>query len=97
MFMHDGNSIPNAPAKDPDSTIDYGCDWSGWLQTAETVTASAWTVAGLTTSSEVNTGIITGVMLAGGTAGEFYILTNRITTNFGRVVDRSMTIECREQ
>jgi len=93
-FIHDGSTIPLAPVKDPDSTIDYGCDWSSWLAESENISASSWLVSGLDTSGEVNNGVITGVTLSGGTVGESYQLTNRVTTSFGRTEDRSMIIRC---
>jgi len=98
LFYHDGKTIPTAPTpKDPDSVLDYGCDWSGWLQDAETVTASAWIVEdGLTGSAETNTGLVTGVMLSGGVDGTTYTITNRIDTSLGRTINRSMLIECGE-
>ena len=95
LFYHDGQNIPKAPPKDPDATTDYGCDFTGWLQENETVTVSSWIIgAGLTGATETNTGLITGVMLSGGSEGSKYTVTNRVATSLGRTVDRSMIIEC---
>jgi len=97
MFTYTGPATPS-PTKDPDSTIDYGCDWSNWLQSGETIVASTWIIqTGLTGGSETNNGTITGVMLSGGVEFEDYQITNRITTNLERVDDRSMLIKCRNK
>ena len=94
-FVSDGTFIPTAPDKDPDSIIDYGVDWSTWLADGETITASVWIVpTGLTSVGESNTTIATSIFLSGGTIGETYTLTNRITTTAARTEDRSMLIEC---
>ena len=92
-FVHDGTFIPIAPDKDPDSNVDYGCDWSNWLSGAETITTSVWVVpAGLTGGTEANTTAATSIFLTGGTIGTTYTLTNRVTTSAGRTDDRSMLI-----
>jgi len=97
-FIHNGFDIPDAPPKDPNSVADYGCDWSAWLQTGETISVSAWVIqAGLTQDSDVNSGVITGVTLSGGTEYDEYLITNRITTSLGRIEDRSMKIFCRNK
>ena len=98
MFYHDGSNIPSAPYKDPDSVVDYGCDWSGLMQSGESVTGSTWTIpADLTGSSETNDGVITGVMLSGGVDGESYTITNQVTTTQGRTHDRSMVVVCQHK
>lgn len=87
--------------KDPDDILDYGFNWgSQWLSTSEIITSSSWTAsAGITIGNGSNgaglptyTNTATTVWVIGGTAGQPYTLTNRITTNQGRQVDRTMTI-----
>lgn len=84
--------------KDPDAKLDYGFDWSQWLQTGETVTVSAWTVdTGLTISSSpaptINgDGNITSVWLESGAIGINYLLKNHITTSSAREDDRTMKV-----
>ena len=98
MFYHDGKSIPDAPPKDPDSVVDYGCDWSGLLQSGETVASSTWSIpVDLSGSDETNTGTITGVMLSGGVEGSAYTVTNQVVTSLGRTHDRSMIIRCQNK
>ena len=99
-FVHDGSFIPNAPVKDEDSTVDYGCDWSAWLSVGEIITSSAWEIEPATDlwiESESNTTTATSVFLSNGTTGITYTLTNRITTNQNRIEDRSMLIECKQK
>lgn len=79
--------------KDPDAVLDYTFDWSDWLADSETIATSAFTVAtGLTKDSESNTTISAKVWLSGGSVGERYRITNRITTNQGRTDDRSALV-----
>lgn len=94
-FTHDGDKIPLAPKKDPDSIIDYGCNWAAWLPDGETIIASQWIVApGLTVVSESFTTALTSVTLSSGDEFERYEVTNRITTSGGLVEDRTMIIPC---
>lgn len=94
-FVNDGTFIPDAPAKDPDSIIDYGIDWSNWLTDGETIVTSSWPDLGdLVSVSESNTATATAIFISGGVLGATYTLTNRITTNQGRTEDRSMYISC---
>lgn len=99
IITHDGTSIPSAPPKDPNSVIAYGFDWTSWLDTtnSETISTSSWvSESGLSVSAENVTGNICSATLSGGTVGYTYILTNRITTSFGRTEDRSMYIQIKE-
>lgn len=99
-FFHDGLNIPVAPIKDPNSVMDYGCDWSSgdWLEDGETISNSVWLIPdGLTGSNEINTGTMTGVTLSGGVEFDDYTITNRVTTSMGRTDDRSMIIQCRSK
>lgn len=79
--------------KDPDDILDYGFDWSAWLSNAETISSSTWILSpGITQNSATNTTTATTIWLSSGVAGQPYSVTNRITTNQGRTVDRTMTI-----
>lgn len=79
--------------KDPDDILDYSFDWSAWLATNETVlTFTALPSPGISVNSTSNSATITTVWLSGGTAGQPYTVTHRITTNQGRQVDKTMTI-----
>lgn len=79
--------------KDPDDILDYSFDWTAWLATNETISTSTWLNSpGITVNSSTNTAQIATVWLSGGVSGNPYTVTNRIVTNQGRQVDRTMTI-----
>lgn len=83
--------------KDPSDRMDYQIDWSDWLD-ADTISASAWTVAtGLTEYSSINTTTAATIWLTGGTAGQDYRVTNQITTAGGRIRQQSITIQVQER
>jgi len=99
-------SIGNLLIKDADAELDYGLDWSDWLEAGETIAESAWEVPdGLTTvlgandqpaQGVINGGTTTVIWLAGGEPGQLYTVTNRITTNLdplARTDDRSIVIQ----
>lgn len=86
--------------KDPSAILDYGQDWSQWLEDGETITTSTWTVpAGLTkVGSDTHDATTTTVWLSGGTvADDRYTLTNHVVTSASRADDRSITIVIRER
>lgn len=83
--------------KDPDAILDYTVDWSRWLGT-DTIATSQWTVpTGLTEVTATNTPTSATVWLSGGTAGQAYTVTNRITTSGGRTDERSVVINVRDR
>lgn len=83
--------------KDPNAVVDYNIDWSSWLPDDDTISTSEWIVpAGITEDSETNTDTTTTIWLSGGTAGQSYSLTNRITTAQGRTQDKTITISVKE-
>ena len=85
--------------KDPQAVLDYAIDWTKWLdEVGDTIETSTWIVpTGLTKVTETNTSNLATVWLSGGTVGENYTVTNRITTVGGRADDRSITIHVRER
>lgn len=74
-----------------------------WLEAGEMITTSAWLVTGpdnsLTTSSPSVSvdGKTTTVWVDGGTVGQTYQLTNRVTTSAGRRDDRSIPLTITER
>ncbi len=83
--------------KDPNAVLDYSIDWTRWLA-GDQIAASEWIVAsGLTKMADSKTATSATVWLSGGTAGQSYIVTNRITTAAGRTEDRSFTIRVEER
>lgn len=91
--------------KDPDAILDYGFDWTPWLD-GDVIETSTWTVeqdAGttntLTTSNSTfdPAGGKTTIWLSGGETGDYYTLTNEITTGAGRLDDRTLGISIRPE
>lgn len=79
--------------KDPEAVIDYAVGWSTWLAEGEEITTSVWIVPdGITKDSDSNSETVAVIWLSGGTAGQQYGVTNRVTTNQGRVDDRTITL-----
>jgi hypothetical protein len=84
--------------KDPDAVLDWVWDWNEWLDEGETIVTSQFiTTVGLVIDSIGNTTKTATVWLSGGTAGQVYQVTNRITTTSGRTDDRSITIRVTER
>ena len=83
--------------KDPHAVLDYTIDWTRWLA-GDTIATSEWLVpAELTLTAHTKTIASTTVWLSGGTAGESYSVTNRISTDGGRTEDRSFTVRVEER
>jgi len=84
--------------KDPDAVLDWVWDWNDWCDEGETIVSSTFeATVGLTIDSEQSTTKTATVWLSGGTAGQVYQVTNRITTSAGRTDDRSITIRVTER
>jgi hypothetical protein len=81
------------PPKDPDEVLDYGIDWASRLDT-DTIATSTWIVPdGITQTDDSNTTTATTIWLSGGTLGEAYVFTNRVTTAGGRTMDQSVKLK----
>lgn len=91
--------------KDPQAKLDYGLDWSGWLKqrdgTVDAISTASWSISGddntLTSSAPYVDSTVTGVWLAGGTAGRTYIVTCHIVTIAGREDDRSLKVQVKQR
>ena len=78
-----------------DGTLDYSGSWSDFLQTGETITASAWSVFPTAPiAGQVFDTATTRVMLSGLAWGKVYTLSNTITTSStpARTETRSFTV-----
>lgn len=81
-----------AEIKDPNETISIPIDWSDKLG-ADTISSSTWVVdAGITLDSDSNTTTTATAVVSGGIDGGYYNCTNRVTTNAGRIWDRSVRV-----
>jgi hypothetical protein len=89
----------NLKKKDPDSTVDFGIDWTDYLASnQDTIESSTWEVpAGLTEEDDSHTNDHTFVWLSGGTVGSTYAVTNRIETAGGRTEDETIYILIEER
>jgi hypothetical protein len=84
--------------KGPSEVLNYGVDWSDFLDVGDTIVTSTWTVpAGITQDSENETTTVAEIFLSGGTLGNTYTLTNSITTDFGLEADREIKIWITEE
>ena len=87
--------------KDPDSTLDYGVDWSEWLDDGDEIASSMWLSITPSTSpaleyetgSEATDSNSTKIEITGGKVGVRYTVTNRITTDNGLTHDFTFFIE----
>lgn len=94
--------------KDPDDTLDYEVPWADFLSggtaalvaTPDTLQSVTWVgfsgITKVSDSFDALTGTAT-VMVSGGTAGQDYPVTCRITTVGGRHADRSILFQVRQR
>jgi hypothetical protein len=84
--------------KDPNARLDFAVDWSASLPDGDSITSSLWLVPDdLATDTPSIDGTTTAVWISGGVAGRTYQVTNRITTEDGRVDDRTLRIAVTER
>ena len=84
-------------SKTPPEILDYGWDWDRWLS-GDAIQASTWLVpTGITLVSQTSDATSTTIWLSGGTLGETYTLTNRITTAAGRTAERVFDLKIIER
>ena len=89
----------NLQVKDPDATLDFGVDWSEWLNDVnDTIAVSEWVQSDQLSVTPVDS--INGMnvcWVSGGIPGRAYKLTNRIRTVGGRVSDCTIYIRSEQQ
>lgn len=91
--------------KDPDAKLDFGFDWVNWLDAdiSEIIATSTWaadvglTIEGSPPPTTIIGGDTTAVWISGGTVGQKYFLTNTVTTDAGRIDERSYRIHIVER
>lgn len=72
---------------------DYGFNYADFLDTADTISTSTWTIpAGLTTGASSNNTTTTSVFLSGGTLNADYSCVNRVVTAGGRTFERTFIL-----
>ena len=86
--------------KDPDAVLDYGFDWSSWLDTGVSEAISDYTIdadTGITVDSDSESSGVITVWLSGGTAGTTYAVRCEIVTDQSRTDERTMIIKVQER
>lgn len=86
--------------KDPDDTLDFPFDWSLWLTESGGDTIGSVTVtvsSGLTMGSVTFTTTAVIAWVSGGTAGEVYTISCKVTTAGGRIKERTIRVKVKEQ
>lgn len=78
--------------KDPDSTMDYGVDWSEVFPSDAIATTVTTVPVGLTLVSQSNTATVHTFRLSGGTVNQSYLVTSRVTTASGQTDERTVEI-----
>lgn len=88
-----------APPKDPNSIEMHGMDWSACLRAGDSIASADVfaTTPGLTIAQVTNAAGVVSWLLSGGASGVNYIVTCRITTDFGLSDDRSVQYRVRER
>ena len=84
--------------KDPNAVLDYSVEWSKWLA-GDQIATSEWSVSdsSLEATDDSITATRTAVWLSGGTVGQLYTVTNRITTAGGRTDERSFMVQVQDR
>lgn len=87
------------PDKAPADHSDFGMDWAAQMALAsppDTVVSASWAVpAGLVAGAQSQTPTRTTIWLAGGTAGQDYLVHCTISTAAGRVLRRTARLPVR--
>ncbi len=84
--------------KDPNDILDYAMNWAGALPPGDSLLGAVWLVpAGLTLGATSVQGTKTIAWFSGGTAGQVYPVTCRVTTTLGRQFDHTVELEVDQQ
>jgi len=96
--------------KDPDSNIQYGLDFTDYLNSGDTVTSAVITIESITgdasplafptdaaTDVLVSGGVLVNIRLQGGTANNIYTVKCKIVTTQGDTDARSFRIVVKEK
>lgn len=79
--------------KDPNAVLDFYLDYTDWLEGADTLASTAWTIpGGITKDSDTVTASLVGIWLSAGVDATTYDLLCRVTTTAGRIDDRTVRV-----
>lgn len=77
--------------RDPNDNKPWSIDWTQWLVSGDFISTSTWSApTGLTLSSSTFGTATTTIWISGGTVGEVYNVSNKITSNDNIVDERSI-------
>lgn len=82
---------------DPNAVLDYGFNWTGWLDDGDTISTFEVIVDGVTLDSATRSGSVITAWISGGTVGRRATVTCRITTTEGRTDDRTLYLTIAER
>jgi hypothetical protein len=84
--------------KDPNAVLDYAIDWSKLLA-EDQIAESRWSVSdpALEATDDTSTATQATVWLSGGAVGQSYTVTNKITTQAGRIDERSFIVQVQDR
>lgn len=90
----------NVFIKDPNATLDYGFDWSQWLDIGETISdyvivTSPCGIVNLYSTSTISGSVV--AWLTSGCAGTRYSIACKMTTSASRVDERTIKIDVKER
>jgi hypothetical protein len=84
--------------KDPDAVLDYWIDWSDWLNDDDVISQySVLAQSGIEVDDDELLNNRVTLWLSGGSPGNVYEVTCRVTTALGRTDDRSIIIICADK
>jgi len=97
-------------SKDPDSNIQYGLDFTSYLNSGDTISSASTTISTVSGDSAplafptneatdvyVTGGVLVNIRLEGGTAGNIYTIKTTIVTSQGDTDARSFRIKVEEK
>lgn len=88
----------NVFTKDPHATLDFGFDWSEWLDTGESIVSYVLTAgSGLSVVSSGSTSASVIAWLSSGSAGSRYPVACQITTSASRIDERTIKIDVKDR
>jgi hypothetical protein len=83
--------------KQPSEVLDYDIDFTEWMTPGDSIaTATATSDAGITLGATTIIGYVVKQWVSGGTDGNSYKVTVKVTTNGGRVKEADFRVRVRE-
>ena len=92
--------------KDPQARLDYSMDWSDWLASGDPIQVAQWSVSTVTSDtanvvihSNTTSGVtgISTAIISGGSAGNIYTVTCKITTTNGLIDERYFRLSVQDR